>query len=566
MDNNLIGYLIDLNVSLSIRKNRVEVLFTTRNKLIAQLLSSSLNMKIYGMGNNYAMSGKSGKFLEIYEKYKNYLFLNKSRFEFLFKFLKERPVWNGINKKEQEDYRNSKRVDYSAITQDRLTGNEPIEYQKFYLDNLSDFQFSKMDDKYSLFWQKNSENQDIIHNYNTVLNDFAYTVTVNGKKTYLRAKKEDSLKIVDYIYDLSFNKDFFNIFKKAANTLDMKEREGFYPEFEKIKNSQIDRSLFSAQTNQSRSEDRVNRKIVAKEERLKIKQEYLNKIEQDRLLRKEKKELQRQETIARNLIKNEEDRREKEMRKIENEKERLAKLQQIESEILQGFKTCKTCEKSKPLEFFQKQPSNLGGYHHHCKPCSYLNSRNLVKRRESTRKWQLANPEKKKEHRRKSKSRPIERIKASTKARLRKYLFNKAEAGITYKEIIGCTPKELQAYLTSLFTEGMSWENYGTAWDVDHIIPCRAFDQTKTNHVVKCWNYKNLRPMLKMSNYFKADLLPNGLTARFMAKNDPAELEKIRDKMLVEMGIGLIEPEPPMTTNYPHTPFNDSINKGLTNH
>jgi hypothetical protein len=324
----------------------------------------------------------------------------------------------------------------------------------------------------------------------------------------------------------------------------MKERERLYPEFAKIKNPEIDRSLFSAGTNKSRSEDKANRKIAAKEDKIKIKQNHLNKIEQNRLLKIEKKELRRQEAIARKLIKNEADRKEREMRKIENEKERLAKLQQIESEILQGFKTCKTCEKSKPLEFFQKQSSNLGGYHHHCKPCSYLNSRNLVKLREKTRRWQIENPEKTKEHRRKNKNRPSERIKSSTKARLRKYLFNKAEAGITYREIIGCTPKELQVYLTNLFTEEMSWENYGTAWDVDHIIPCRAFDQTKTNHVIKCWNYRNLRPMLKMSNYFKADLMPNGLTARFMAKNDPAELEKIRDEMLIEMGIGLIEPDP----------------------
>jgi hypothetical protein len=538
MNTNTVGYLIDLHISLTMRESKALVLLRSNNKEIARTLSEALKMKIYKMGNFYTMSGSSSKLCEIYNEYKDFIFLNKDKFRFLMEFLKNKPTWDMNHPEILKEYKRRNRKEFIKIEQNKLTGDEPLEYQKLYLDNLGDFQFSKMDDKYSLFWQKCSQDQDILSNYTTILKDFVYKTTISGRSTSLRAKKEESLKIVDYIYNDSFNKEFYDIFRKAANTLDMKERELLYPEFMKIKTPKFDSSLFSAETNESKSNKKIERKIAAKEERVKIKQDKANKLEQKKIIRKEKLELKKQETIERNLLRNKE-------LKIQNEKERALKLEEIESEILQGFKTCRTCTKTKPLEFFHKQPSNLGGYHHHCKSCSYLNSRDLEKNRERTRKWQSENPEKAREHRRKSKNRPIERIKSSTKARLRKYLFNKAEAGITYKEIIGCTPKELQTHLTNLFSYGMSWDNYGTIWDVDHIIPCRAFDQTKKNHVVKCWNYKNLRPMIKASNYFKSDLLPNGQTARFMAKSDPVGLEQIRDKMLLDMGIGLIENEIP---------------------
>jgi hypothetical protein len=42
-------------------------------------------------------------------------------------------------------------------------------------------------------------------------------------------------------------------------------------------------------------------------------------------------------------------------------------------------------------------------------------------------------------------------------------------------ELIGCDVDFLKDYISKMFTEGMTWENYGE-WHLDHIRPCSSFD------------------------------------------------------------------------------------------
>jgi hypothetical protein len=69
--------------------------------------------------------------------------------------------------------------------------------------------------------------------------------------------------------------------------------------------------------------------------------------------------------------------------------------------------------------------------------------------------------------------------------------------------LIGCDTRQLAAHLESQFKRGMSWENYGTNWHVDHIMPCSAFDHTNPDHVRRCWHFTNLRPMAAKENLAK---------------------------------------------------------------
>ncbi len=43
----------------------------------------------------------------------------------------------------------------------------------------------------------------------------------------------------------------------------------------------------------------------------------------------------------------------------------------------------------------------------------------------------------------------------------------------------------------------MSWENYGTVWEIDHKIPIAAFNFERPEDIdfKKCWELKNLRPL-----------------------------------------------------------------------
>jgi hypothetical protein len=59
-------------------------------------------------------------------------------------------------------------------------------------------------------------------------------------------------------------------------------------------------------------------------------------------------------------------------------------------------------------------------------------------------------------------------------------------------------------HIQSLFKDGMSWDNYGD-WQVDHIIPCAAFDLSNIDNQLICFNYKNLQPLWAIDNLIKKD-------------------------------------------------------------
>jgi hypothetical protein len=70
-------------------------------------------------------------------------------------------------------------------------------------------------------------------------------------------------------------------------------------------------------------------------------------------------------------------------------------------------------------------------------------------------------------------------------------------------ELCGCTIEELHDYLEKKFTPEMTWENYGSYWHVDHIIPCASWDFTNMDEQMMCFHYLNLQPMNASENCSK---------------------------------------------------------------
>lgn len=71
----------------------------------------------------------------------------------------------------------------------------------------------------------------------------------------------------------------------------------------------------------------------------------------------------------------------------------------------------------------------------------------------------------------------------------------------TTYELTGCDRVELREYLESLFTDGMSWDNYGIhGWSIDHIRPCASFDLTDPEQQKVCFHYSNLQPLWAKDN------------------------------------------------------------------
>ena len=65
---------------------------------------------------------------------------------------------------------------------------------------------------------------------------------------------------------------------------------------------------------------------------------------------------------------------------------------------------------------------------------------------------------------------------------------------------LGCSWLELQEYLKSQFTDGMSWDNYGD-WHVDHIIPLAIAENR--DELIKLCHHTNLRPLWASDNISK---------------------------------------------------------------
>jgi hypothetical protein len=94
------------------------------------------------------------------------------------------------------------------------------------------------------------------------------------------------------------------------------------------------------------------------------------------------------------------------------------------------------------------------------------------------------------------------RIKKSLAARLRTVIV-KTDSTMNY---IGCNIQYLREWFEYNFTSEMNWDNYGSYWSIDHIIPVCKFDLTLEDEKLKCWNWTNLMPVTVKYNSSKKQI------------------------------------------------------------
>jgi len=59
-------------------------------------------------------------------------------------------------------------------------------------------------------------------------------------------------------------------------------------------------------------------------------------------------------------------------------------------------------------------------------------------------------------------------------------------------DYVGKSPEELLDYLSKYFQKGMTKNNQGKKWHIDHIIPASFFDHNDELQIKLCWHYTNL--------------------------------------------------------------------------
>lgn len=146
--------------------------------------------------------------------------------------------------------------------------------------------------------------------------------------------------------------------------------------------------------------------------------------------------------------------------------------------------------------------------------------------REAARKWRLRNREKhlkyiREWHRARRVNNP-EKVRAEDRAynthryrtdsnyklvvslrnRLNLALRGRIKSGRTF-ELLGCTLPEFRAHLEEQFRPGMTWENHGPVWHLDHIRPCASFDLADPEQQRACCHFSNLQPLFKEENLKK---------------------------------------------------------------
>jgi len=68
---------------------------------------------------------------------------------------------------------------------------------------------------------------------------------------------------------------------------------------------------------------------------------------------------------------------------------------------------------------------------------------------------------------------------------------------------LGISIAEFRIYIESMFRDGMTWENHGKVWHLDHIKPLASFDLSDREQFLIAANWKNYQPLLVHENLTK---------------------------------------------------------------
>jgi hypothetical protein len=71
------------------------------------------------------------------------------------------------------------------------------------------------------------------------------------------------------------------------------------------------------------------------------------------------------------------------------------------------------------------------------------------------------------------------------------------------QELIGVSFPEAKQIIERKFKRGMTWENYGKVWHIDHVIPLSHFDLSDEAQVKRANHIYNLQPLFAFDNLSK---------------------------------------------------------------
>lgn len=97
---------------------------------------------------------------------------------------------------------------------------------------------------------------------------------------------------------------------------------------------------------------------------------------------------------------------------------------------------------------------------------------------------------------------PQSRLSRNLRSRITTALRRATKGGSAVRDL-GCTVPELMVKLEAMFAPGMTWENHGSKWHVDHVKPLILFDLTVRSEFLKACHFSNLQPLWAEDNLRK---------------------------------------------------------------
>jgi hypothetical protein len=183
------------------------------------------------------------------------------------------------------------------------------------------------------------------------------------------------------------------------------------------------------------------------------------------------------------------------------------------NELLNKLQICDLCNENISILYFSKVKDKcickncLRQYTLNCKKENYNQTykeyynNNREKQVIKATKWNNNNKDKRKEHKKtyraKHKNEINFRIKENLSTRLRGLV---KKNGKTLIDFLDCSIDYFKKWIEFNFTEDMSWTNYGTYWQFDHVQPCASFNFSNEIETKQCWVWYNIFPLKSQEN------------------------------------------------------------------
>ena len=178
-------------------------------------------------------------------------------------------------------------------------------------------------------------------------------------------------------------------------------------------------------------------------------------------------------------------------------------------------KDCGGCKETKNIDEYrivkEKRTKNISEYRCSiCKKCERIRAlekyhQNKEKYNSYSKKYKIDNNEKINETRRKYTKEKMKNIEERLKRNMKSLLCSKINKSKSSSIYFGETIENIKKWLEFNFDEYMNWENYGSYWQIDHVLPINCFNILDENENIICFSWMNLMPLPKILNLKKSD-------------------------------------------------------------